>query len=115
VNKALTDIFVQKPILSLVISILILIAGIQAAMDLSIRQYPRSDNTEITIVTPYIGASAELVRGFVTTPLEQVVSGIEGVDYVSSISEQGISTVKVRLELNYDPIKALALLLLQPI
>ena len=101
--KAFTDIFVQRPILSLVVSILLLIAGVQVASNLSIRQYPRSDNTVITITTPYVGASAELVRGFITTPIEQAISGAEGIDYVSSSSELGLSTIKVRLELNYDP------------
>lgn len=106
--KAFTDIFVQRPILSLVVSIIILIAGIQAAKNLPVRQYPRSDNTVITITVPYIGASAELVRGFITSPIEQAISGTEGVDYVSSTSELGLSTIKVRLELNYDPLKALS-------
>lgn len=106
--KAFTDIFVQRPILSIVVSVIILIAGIQAVSTLSIRQYPRSDNTVITIVTPYIGASAELVRGFITSPIEQAIGGVEGVDYISSSSALGLSTIKVHLELNYDPIKALS-------
>ncbi len=103
-----TDIFVKRPVLSIVVSLLILIAGIQAISSLSIRQYPRNDNAVVTINTAYIGASAELVRGFITTPLERAVSGADGVDYVSSASQQGLSTVSVRLELNYDPIKALS-------
>ena len=103
-----TDIFVKRPVLSIVVSLLILIAGIQAISSLSIRQYPRNDNAEVTITTAYVGASAELVRGFITTPLERAVSGADGVEYVSSSSQQGISTVRVRLELNYDPIKALS-------
>ena len=106
--KAFTDIFVHRPVLSLVVSIIILTAGMQAAKNLSIRQYPRSDNTVITIITPYIGASAELVRGFITTPIEQAISGMEGIDYVSSTSELGLSTIQVRLELNFDPLKALS-------
>lgn len=103
-----TDIFVKRPVLAIVVSLLILIAGIQAITSLSIRQYPRNDNAVVTINTAYIGASAELVRGFITTPLERAVSGADGVDYVSSSSAQGLSTVSVRLELNYDPIKALS-------
>lgn len=103
-----TDIFVKRPVLSIVVSLLILIAGIQAISSLSIRQYPRNDNAVVTINTAYIGANAELVRGFITTPLERAVSGADGVDYVSSSSQQGLSTVSVRLELNYDPIKALS-------
>ena len=103
-----TDIFVKRPVLAVVVSLLILLAGIQAVTSLSVRQYPRNDNAVVTITTAYIGASAELVRGFITTPLERAVSGADGVDYVSSSSTQGISTVSVRLELNYDPIKALS-------
>lgn len=103
-----TDIFVKRPVLAIVVSLLIVIAGIQAISSLSIRQYPRNDNAVVTINTAYIGASAELVRGFITTPLERAVSGADGVDYVSSSSTQGLSTVSVRLELNYDPIKALS-------
>lgn len=103
-----TDIFVKRPVLSIVVSLLILIAGIQAVRDLSVRQYPRNDNSTVTINTAYIGASAELVRGFITTPLERAVSGADGVAYVSSSSQQNLSTVSIRLELNYDPIKALS-------
>jgi multidrug efflux pump len=103
-----TDIFVRRPVLAIVVSLLILIAGIQAIAGLTIRQYPRSDNAEVTINTAYIGASADLVRGFITTPIERAVGGIDGVDYVASSSTQGLSTIRVRLELNYDPIKALS-------
>lgn len=103
-----TDIFVRRPVLAIVVSLLILIAGIQAINNLSVRQYPRNDNATVTINTAYIGASAELVRGFITTPIERAVSGADGVDYVSSLSEQSSSTVSVRLALNYDPIKALS-------
>jgi len=106
--KSFTDIFVYRPVLSIVVSLLIVIAGLQAVNSLSVRQYPRSDNTVITISTVYIGASAELVRGFITTPIERAVSGAEGIDYVESSSQLGLSTINIRLELNYDPIKALA-------
>jgi len=103
-----TDIFVKRPVLAIVVSLLIIIAGIQAISDLSVRQYPRNENSTVTINTAYIGASAQLVRGFITTPLERAVSGADGIAYVSSSSTQGLSTVSVRLELNYDPIKALS-------
>lgn len=106
--KSFTDIFVHRPVLSIVVSLLIVIAGLQAVNSLSVRQYPRSDNTVITITTVYIGASAELVRGFITTPIERAVSGAEGIDYVESSSQLGLSTINIRLELNYDPIKALS-------
>lgn len=103
-----TDIFVHRPVLAIVVSLLIIIAGFQAISSLSVRQYPRSDNAMVTIQTAYIGASAELVRGFVTTPIERAVAGAEGIDYIESSSRLGVSTINVRLELNYDPIKALS-------
>ncbi len=106
--KSFTDIFVYRPVLSIVVSLIIVIAGLQAINSLSVRQYPRSDNAAITITTAYVGASAELVRGFITTPIEQAISGAEGIDYVESSSQLGLSTITVRLELNYDPIKALS-------
>jgi multidrug efflux pump len=103
-----TDIFVRRPVLAIVVSLVIIIAGLQAISSLSVRQYPRSDNAVVTIQTAYIGASAELVRGFVTTPIERAVAGAEGIDYIESFSQLGVSTINVRLELNYDPIKALS-------
>lgn len=105
---AFTDIFVRRPVLSIVVTFLIVIAGIQAISSLTIRQYPRNDNAVITVTTAYIGANAELVRGFITTPMERAISGADGIDYIASSSSQSISTISVRLELNYDPIKALS-------
>ncbi len=103
-----TDIFVRKPVLAIVVNLVIVIAGLQAISSLSIRQYPRNDNAVVTVNTYYVGASAELVRGFITTPLERAISGADGIDYIQSESKQGVSTISVRLELNYDPIKALS-------
>lgn len=106
--KSFTDIFVRRPVLAIVVNLVIIIAGLQAISSLTIRQYPRNDNAVVTVTTAYIGASADLVRGFITTPLERAVSGADGIDYVQSQSTQGLSTIKIRLELNYDPIKALS-------
>lgn len=106
--KSFTDIFVRRPVLAIVINLIIVIAGLQAISSLTIRQYPRNDNAVITVTTAYIGASAELVRGFITTPMERAIAGADGIDYIESQSLQGLSTIKVRLELNYDPIKALS-------
>ena len=103
-----TDIFVRRPVLAVVVSLVIVIAGIQAVSSLTVRQYPRNDNAVITVTTAYVGASAQLVRGFITTPLERAISGADGIDYIASESGQGLSTIKVQLELNYDPIKALS-------
>ena len=103
-----TDIFIQKPVLAVVISLIIIIAGVQAISSLTVRQYPRSDNAVVTVTTAYIGADAELVRGFITTPLERAIAGADGIEYVESSSAQNLSTINARLKLNYDPVKALA-------
>jgi multidrug efflux pump len=107
-KKQFTDIFIERPVLAIVISLVILIAGIQASFSLNVRQYPRNDNAVVKLTTVYVGASAELVRGFITVPLERAVSAADGIDYIQSQSAQGLSTISVRLKLNYDPIKALA-------
>ncbi len=106
--KAFTDLFIRRPVLAIVVNLVIIIAGLQAVRSLNIRQYPRSDNASVSISTVYVGASAELVRGFVTTPLEQAVASADGIDYIESKSLQGFSLINVRLKINYDPIKALA-------
>ena len=102
-----TDIFIKRPVLSLVVSLLILIAGIQAVSSLSVRQYPRSDIAVITINTVYVGASAELIRGFITTPIERAIASADGIDYIESSSAMTMSSVKAHLRLNYDPLKAM--------
>jgi multidrug efflux pump len=103
-----TDLFIRRPVLALVINLLIVIAGLQAVLSLNVRQYPRSENSVVTVTTVYIGAGAELVRGFITTPLERAIAAADGIDYIESQSAQGLSTINVRLKLNYDPIKALS-------
>ncbi|MBN1378802.1 MAG: efflux RND transporter permease subunit [Gammaproteobacteria bacterium] len=103
-----TDIFIQRPVLAIVISLVIIIAGVQAISSLTVRQYPRSDNAAVTITTVYIGADAELVRGFITTPLERAITGADGIEYVQSSSSQNRSTITARLKINYDPVKALS-------
>ena len=104
----ITDLFIRRPVLALVVNLIIVIAGLQAIRTLNVRQYPRSQNSVVTVSTVYVGASADLVRGFVTTPLEQAIAAAEGIDYMESQSTLGLSTINVRLELNYDPTKALA-------
>ncbi|MDZ7379995.1 MAG: efflux RND transporter permease subunit, partial [candidate division KSB1 bacterium] len=103
----LTDIFVRRPVLATVVNLIILLAGIQALRILNVRQYPRSDVSVVTVRTVYVGASAELVRGFITTPLERAIASADGIDYIESKSEPGLSTISVRLRLNYDPNAAL--------
>ena len=104
----ITDLFIRRPVLALVVNLLIIIAGLQAVRSINVRQYPRSDNAVVTVTTVYVGASAELVRGFITTPLERVIAAADGIDYIQSQSSQGLSSISVRLKINYDPIKALS-------
>src|SRR5437588_12594871 len=103
-----TDLFIRRPILALVVNLIIVIAGVQAIRTLNVRQYPRSENAAITVTTVYVGANADLVRGFVTTPLERVIASADGIDYIESQSAQGVSTIRARLRLNYESTKALA-------
>src|SRR2546422_5018954 len=102
-----TDLFVRRPVLAIVVSLVILIAGLQSIRALSVRQYPRSDIAVIRVSTVYVGANADLVRGFITTPLERVIASADGIDYMESSSAQGLSTITVHLTLNYDTNAAL--------
>src|SRR5271155_3261143 len=102
-----TDLFVKRPVLATVVNLVILIAGLQAVRSLSVRQYPRSDISVVSVTTVYVGANADLVRGFITTPLERVIASADGIDYMESNSAQGLSTITVHLKLNYDTNAAL--------
>src|SRR5574342_1180484 len=102
-----TDLFIRRPVLAMVVSLVILIAGVRSIRSLSVRQYPRSDIAVVRVTTAYIGANADLVRGFITTPLERVIASADGIDYIESSSAQGISTITVHLKLNYDTNAAL--------
>lgn len=102
-----TDNFIQRPVLALSLSLLILLIGIQSIRMLNVRQYPRSDSAAIVVTTAYVGANADLVRGFVTTPLERAIASSDGIDYIESSSKQGLSTITARLRLNYNTNDAL--------
>src|SRR5438477_8128866 len=102
-----TDIFIRRPGLALVVSLLILLIGLKAMTGLQIRQYPKLSNTTITVTTLYPGASPDLMQGFITTPISQAVSTAEGIDYLTASSIQGTSTVTAYIRLNYDPSQAL--------
>ena len=106
--KAFTDIFIRRPVLAVVVNLIILIAGLQAVRTLNVRQYPHNENATVTVMTAYVGASAELVRGFVTQPLERAIAAADGIEYIESASKLGLSTITVRLKLNYDAKKALS-------
>jgi len=102
-----TDIFIRRPVLATVVSLLILLLGARALYSLPIRQYPQLSNTVITITTSYPGATAELMQGFITQPIAQAVASTEGIDYMTSSATQSTSTIQVYVKLNYDPNKAM--------
>ena len=102
-----TDLFIRRPVLAIVVNLVILIAGLQSIRALSVRQYPRSDIAIVRVSTAYVGANADLVRGFITTPLERVIASADGIDYLESSSAQSLSTITVHLKLNYDTNDAL--------
>lgn len=104
---AFTDTFVRRPVLSICVNLLILFVGLLAIDKLNVRQYPKSDSAVVIVTTPYIGASPELVRGFVTTPLERVIASADGIDYLESQSAVGLSTITAHLKLNFDTNSAL--------
>jgi len=103
-----TDLFIKRPVVATVVNLIILIAGYEAIRNINVRQYPRSDLSVITVTTTYYGADADLVRGFLTTPLEQSIASADGIDYMDSTSQPGTSTIEVHLKLNYNPNAALA-------
>jgi multidrug efflux pump len=103
-----TDLFIRRPVVAIVVNLLIVIAGVQAVRTLNVRQYPRSENAAVTVTTAYVGASPELVRGFISAPLERVIAAADGIDYLESESHLGVSIIRAHLRLNYEATKALA-------
>ena len=104
----LTDLFIRRPVIAIVVNVVIVIAGIQAIASLTVRQYPNNENAAITVTTTYVGANADLVRGFITTPIERAIAAADGIDYIESESRQNVSIVRARLDLNYDANRALS-------
>jgi len=102
-----TDIFIRKPVLATTISLLLLVLGFQAIMNMPIRQYPETQNAVVTVSTVYYGADAETISGFITQPLETAIAQAEGIDYLSSVSVSGASTISATLRLNHDSNRAL--------
>jgi multidrug efflux pump len=102
-----TDLFIKKPVLAIVVSLLILVLGLKAVSSLSVRQYPKTENATVTVATAYYGADAATMAGFITQPLEQAISQAQGIDYLSSSSVAGVSTITATLRLNYDANRAL--------
>ena len=106
--RSFTDVFIKHPVLALVVNLVILLVGLRALNGLPVQQYPQVESSSVLITTVYTGASAETVRGFLTTPIERAVSAISGVDHLESTSRAGVSTITVRLKLNHDSTAALA-------
>lgn len=106
-KQKFTDIFIRRPVLATVISLVILVLGLRSVGLLPVLQYPYTQNAVVTVKTVYPGADAELVASFITTPLENAIAQANGIDYMTSSSVQGVSTITVNLRLNYDPDKAL--------
>jgi multidrug efflux pump len=106
--RSFTDIFIKHPVLAVVVNLVIVLVGVRALMTLPVQQFPSVESSSVIITTVYTGASADTVRGFVTTPIERVVTAISGVDYVQSSSRAGVSTITVRLKLDHNSTDALA-------
>jgi len=102
-----TDLFIQRPVFATVVSLFILVMGLRSIGLLSVRQYPETQNAVVTVTTIYTGADPALVAGFITTPLENAIAQANGIDYLTSNSTQGASTIQATLRLNYDPNKAM--------
>ena len=103
-----TDLFIRRPVLSTVVSLIILVIGLRSIALLELREYPETKNTVVTVTTAYPGASSDLVKGFITTPLQQAIAEADGIDYLSATSVQGRSTIEAHMQLNYDPNAAVA-------
>src|SRR5438445_10064528 len=103
-----TDLYIKRPVLATVISLLILALGLRSLGMLPIRQYPYTENAVVTVSTVYTGAAPDVVAGFITTSMENSISQADGIDYMTSTSSQNVSTITVNLRLNYDPTKALS-------
>ena len=106
--RSFTDIFIKHPVLAVVVNLVLILAGWRALTTLPVQQYPKIESSSVVITTVYYGASAETVRGFLSTPIERVVSAISGVDYIESTSRSGLSTVTIHLKLNHSSTAALA-------
>src|SRR5271155_4760217 len=102
-----TDIFIRRPVLATVVSLMILVLGLRAVFSLPILQFPRTQNAVVTVTTTYYGADADVVAGFITTPLENAIAQANGIDYMTSTSQSSTSTITANLRLNYDADKAL--------
>src|SRR6201993_3662629 len=102
-----TDLFIRRPVLATVVSLLIIVLGLRALATLPVLQFPRTENAIVTVSTTYYGADPDVIAGFITTPLENAIAQANGIDYMTSTSQSSVSTITVNLRLNYDSDKAL--------
>ena len=102
-----SEVEIRRPVLAIVVNLVVLIAGLQAIRSLNVRQYPKLESATVSVKTAYVGANADLVRGFITSPLERSIAAADGIDYVESTSRAGVSTVTVHLKLNQNSTAAL--------
>src|SRR5689334_25024066 len=102
-----TDLFIRRPVLATVVNLMILALGLRAMGSLPVLQYPRTQNAVVTVTTTYYGADPDVIAGFITTPLETAIAQANGIDYMSSQSASGVSTITINLRLNYDVDQAL--------
>lgn len=100
--------FVRQPVLAIVVSLAIMVAGLRAMTSMPIQQYPQTESAVVTVTTIYFGADAATVAGFITTPIEQAIAQVDGIDYMTSMSQSGMSTITANLRLNYDSRAALS-------
>ena len=105
--KSFTDIFIRRPVLATVVSLLILVLGIRSLGSMQVLQYPQTQNAVVTVTTTYYGAAPDIMAGFITTPLEQAIAQANGIDYMTSTSVSGLSTITINLRLNYDGNRAM--------
>ncbi|MEO8010232.1 MAG: efflux RND transporter permease subunit, partial [Dokdonella sp.] len=103
----ITDSFINKPVWAIVVALIVLVLGLRSVSDLNVRQFPKTENALVTVTTAYFGADAQTVAGFITQPLESAIAQAQGIDYLSSSSLSGVSTITATLQLNYDSNRAL--------
>src|SRR6056297_2225188 len=102
-----TDVFIKRPVLSIVLALFVLLLGLRSTSQIQIREYPKTEQTVITVSTAYPGASSQLIQGFITQPLSQAIASADGIDYLTSSTSQGSSSITAHIRLNYDPTEAM--------
>lgn len=102
-----TDVFIKRPVLAVVLALFVLLLGLRSTSQIQIREYPKTEQTVITVSTAYPGASSQLIQGFITQPLSQAIASADGIDYLTSSTSQGSSSITAHIRLNYNPTEAM--------